>query len=150
MSHISTVQVIVKDLDALKAAVAALGLEFVEGKTSFKWYSRGGLSFYDRDEAQQYDKCQHVIRVPGNDKAYEVGVAPRKDGQGWGLLFDSFAGGRGLMAMIGRNAETLTQQYATEVSVRQMRKAGYRVHQERQADGRIKLRCTRAQAVARR
>ena len=64
MSHISKIELEVKDLGILGKACRKIGLEFIRGKDSFKWYDK---------EAS----CDHAIKVPGAD--YELGVID-KDG----------------------------------------------------------------------
>ena len=40
MSHISKIELEVKDLSTLKQACTRLGLTMVEGKKTFKWYGQ--------------------------------------------------------------------------------------------------------------
>ena len=51
MSHISKIEIEVKDLGVLKMACDRLGLEFMHGQTEFRWYGTSA-------------KCAHAIRVP--------------------------------------------------------------------------------------
>jgi hypothetical protein len=75
---------------------------------------------------------------------YEIGVVPRRDGKpGWLLLWDFFAGGFGLRGAIGDGAGKLKQAVATAASIRVMKQQGFRVHQEKLANGSVKLQFTR-------
>jgi len=141
MSHVSVVELEVKDLAALKEACEAIGLEFVEGQTSFKWYGRW-MNDYDAHDAayrrgidpKNYGRCKHAIRIPGDSKAYEVGVVAKQDGSGYELCWDSWSGGFGLQAYVGKDCENLKHEYA-KVTVKKsvsksMKKWGFRLARE--------------------
>ena len=60
MSHISTIELEVKDLDILSRACSRMGLKLVKGQKSFKWFGvKDGV-------------CDHAISIP--DAGYEIGV----------------------------------------------------------------------------
>ena len=146
MSHVATVEVQITDLDALKAACEGLGLAFVEGKTEFRWYgvSVGDAPLPEGFTREDMGKCDHCLSLRDNLDAYEVGVVRRRDGKpGFLLMYDEWRGGYGLEAIIGQKAARLKQGYATQVTVRQMRKKGYRVTQATLESGAIRLTCTR-------
>lgn len=150
MSHIASVKIIIKDLDALRRAAAELGLEFVEGQTTFKWYGRW-LNDYHAPEAavnngfdpKKFGQCQHAIRIPNNASAYEVGVVANPNGEGFTLLYDNYAAGRGLEAKIGQGAQKLQQEYGVQVARKQAARLGMRVTQSRGQDGKVRLVCRR-------
>src|SRR5690349_5684210 len=132
MSHVATVEVHIQDLVALKAAAAALGLEFVEGQTTFKWYGQhvGDYPLPKGFRVRDMGRCEHTIRLPNDPNAYEVGVVRRRDGNpGYLLMYDFWQGGFGLEAAIGHQATKLKQRYAAEVAAKQARKQGFRVSQ---------------------
>ena len=79
MSHISKIELEVKDLGTLKQACTRLGLKLTEGKKTFKWYG------------QEEGHCDHAIRVPG--ATYEIGVI--KTGGLYELQCDYFESGVG-------------------------------------------------------
>ena len=146
MSHVATVEVHIKDLEALKAACKVLGLEFVEGQQTFKWYGRhvGDYPLPEGFTQSDMGQCEHAIRLPNNNRAYEVGVVKRRDGKpGYTLMYDFWAGGYGLEEAIGKQAGRLRQQYSAQVATKQARKQGYRVTQSVQQDGTLRLVCTR-------
>ena len=146
MSHVATVDVHITDLAALKAACAALGLEFREGQTSFRWYGEhvGDYPLPAGFTVSDMGTCEHAIGMRDNDRAYEVGVVRRRDGKpGFTLMYDFWAGGHGLEEKIGHKAGKLRQQYAAQVAASRARKQGYRVCQSQQADGSLRLVCTR-------
>lgn len=119
MSHISKIQLEVKDLGILAQACRKLKLEFVRGQGSFKWYG---------NEAP----CDHAIKVPGAD--YEIGVIER-DGR-YELNCDFYD--RTLETVIGKQGGHLKQAYAVEKTKIEARKKGYSV-MERQLKTGIRL-----------
>ena len=69
MSHISKIEIQIKDIGALKKACERLGFTFLENKKTFVRYN--GSS-----------ECDHTIQVPG--ARYEIGLS------GTELLFDDY------------------------------------------------------------
>ena len=117
MSHISTIQVIITDLEALKQACTSLGFTFVENCHLFHWYGSKGHS-------SGTNTCDHVIRIP--QARYEVGVVKHNDHY---QLKADFWDTR-LKDQIGENGSRLTQQYAVERVKYEARKKRYRIHQQ--------------------
>jgi hypothetical protein len=126
MSHVATIQIEIKDLNALEAASKELGLELVRGQTTFRKFERSRAG-----------ECDHAIRIPGDQRAYEIGVVKIKgDKPGYTLAWDSWAGGYGMVAKVGQDAGLLKQAYAGEVAVKTARAQGFRVLTSNvQADG---------------
>jgi hypothetical protein len=129
MSHVATVNVEIKDLEALDKACRKLGLELVRDQRHFRYYS-GSL-----------EACDHVIRVPGNKQAYEIGV--RKAGKHYNLAHDDFAGGHGMVALAGPGCQKIVQRYAAEASIAEARRQGFRVKEQLQTNGTIRLELVR-------
>ena len=67
MSHVTVIAVELKDLDALKAVCAALGLEFRENQTTYRWYGRHVGDFPIPEGLTKADlgRCDHAIAVKG-------------------------------------------------------------------------------------
>lgn len=123
MSHIATVALEIKDLDALRAAVAAAGLEWREGQRHHRWYGRRMDD--QRDLAgvtSALGECEHAIGIPGDQTAYEVGVVRKTDGT-YTLASDSFDGR--LFRLTGENCCRLVQAYVREVATRTLARSGY-------------------------
>lgn len=121
MSHMSTIELEVKDIDVLSRACSRMGLHLVKGQKTFKWYGR------------QDGRCDHAISIPGAQ--YEIGVT-RKDNQ-YELTCDYYD--RGLLQAIGENGRKLKQSYAVEKTRQAARMKGYSVT-ERVGDARVQLR----------
>jgi hypothetical protein len=120
MSHVSTIQVEIKSLSALKEACRRLGFEFREQKTFTKW----GIS----------GDCDHAIHIP--KAGFEVGIV--KNGEQYNLLYDDYQTG-GLDVALGPNAEKLIQAYAVEAAREEAQRQGYSVYEEARQDGSIEL-----------
>lgn len=108
LSHLSRIEVEIKDLQALKMACERMKLTFLTNQTTFKmWGSVPG-------------KCDHAIRVPGAQ--YEVGVVKNKTG--YELQWDNYQSG-GLVEKLGQNAGLLKQAYAVSKIALSAKKQGY-------------------------
>jgi hypothetical protein len=157
MSHVTTIDLFITDLDSLAKACERLGLELVKGQKTFKWFGqwvgdyRGQDAAYNQGvDVKDYGKCDHAIRVKGNARAYEIGLVKRADGKaGWQLIWDNWAGGHGLCAKVqyeGKqkkpNADKLKDWYAAEVAQKQMRRQGFRVTAKQQT-GKVQVLCSK-------
>ena len=118
MSHVAVVDIEIKDLNALARACENLGLVFNEGQKTYKWYgsSVGDYPLPAGFKASDLGKCAHAISIPGNNKAYEIGICKNPNGKGYVPLWDFWAGGFGLQAKVGDNCDLLTHEYAKEVA----------------------------------
>jgi len=150
VSHVSKVNLVIQDLECLKAAAKSLGLEFRENQKTYKWYGQWVGDYSGPDAAYQqgidpkeYGKSEHAIGVPGNDKAYEIGVVKNKDGKGYALVADFWMKGYGLEALAGQNSSKLVQAYAKEVATKNLKSKGFFVKSFKGQDGDILLKATR-------
>lgn len=121
MSHISKIEIEVRDLASLKAACRRLGLRFVEGQSRFKWFG------------YQDGECDHVIEVP--EASYEIGVV--KAGKSYELKCDFYDSK--IEACIGAKGGLLMQAYGVERTKLEARRKGYSVIEQRTESG-IRLR----------
>jgi hypothetical protein len=140
MSHITKINLIVKDLDAMDRATKRLGLELIRGQKTFISYTSG--------------QCDHVLRVAGSPGAYEIGLIKRADGKGYDLGWDAHmsihypptkalydkVGYSQKETVQGANANKLLDWYAAEVARKQMSKQGFQVNMVQQ-DRRVQVLC---------
>jgi hypothetical protein len=106
MSHISKIELEVKDLAVLNHACARLGLTLIRGRKQFKWYGKDA-------------PCDHVIKVPKAN--YEIGVV--KNEQRYELNCDFYDGN--IEKAVGRQAGLLRQAYAVAKTKIEARRKGY-------------------------
>jgi hypothetical protein len=130
MSHVVSVKIQVKSLDALKMTAVDLGLEFLENKSDWRWWlsSVGDYPLPEGFTANDLKKSLHVLRVPNDDRAYDVGVFKSKTHEGYELLFDFYGdAGRRLESVIGSKGQKLVQGYSANVAKQHYKKIGWRV-----------------------
>ena len=133
MSHIATVEVEFKDLDALAKACQRCGVELKQDQKYFKWFEG------------RVDRCDAAIVHP-NPNAFQVGVI--KTDKGLKLQYDPYCKGYGMQDAIAfeDNIEgigKLQQAYAIEVARKQAKKQGFAVKEQLLKDGRVKLTLSR-------
>ena len=119
MSHISRIELEVKDLGILGQACSRLGLDLIRDQKTFKWYGKES-------------SCDHAIMVPKAN--YEIGVV-KKNGL-YELNCDYFD--RNIEKAIGSQGGLLKQAYAVMKTRVEARKKGYSVL-ERQTENSINL-----------
>lgn len=126
MSHISRIELDIKDLQSLKEACKRLGFEFCQNQQSYQWYGRwvGDSPLPEGITEDQLGKCDHAIKVPGAQ--YEVGVV--RNGHSFILLYDEWVKG-GLKTKLGVNAGLLKQAYTIETLRKEARQKNYRFHE---------------------
>lgn len=116
MSHISKIELEVRDIQVLGNACKRLGLELLKGQKTFKWYGK---------EAG----CDHAIKVPGAH--YEIGVV--KTGDLYELSCDYYD--KNIEKTIGKQGGLLRQAYAVEKTKIEARKKGYSVVEKKTQTG---------------
>jgi len=116
MSHISKIELEVRDLGILAQACTQLSLELLRDQKSFKWYEKESA-------------CDHAIKVPGAD--YEIGVI-HKEGR-YELHCDYYD--RNIENTIGRQGGLLKQAYAVAKTKIEARKKGYSVLERKTETG---------------
>ncbi len=140
MSHVAELELEVNDLDSLRKAAKTLGLEMVE-KKSYKWFGRsvGDYPLPKGVKAADLGKCDYALTIPGNNKAYEVGVVKKPGNRGYTLLWDFWSGGFGLQEKIGEGGGLLKQSYAVERAKKEMLRKGFRVKSKTDSNGAVLL-----------
>ena len=141
MSHMKHIQLEIKDLEALAKAGKELGLQFNLNQKNYKWFGKfmGDSPLPPGLTVQELGHCDHALSVVNNKKAYEVGIIRSKTGEGYQLLYDFWAGGKGLEKVIGEGAQRLTQEYAAQVTMKEYFRQGKRVTRETLENGSIRL-----------
>lgn len=120
MSHFTSIQTQIKDIDALRDACTELGFQLLPN-TDARGYGMSRLH------------GAYVIRLKG---PYDIAVNPQADGS-FGLTTDWWAGH--VEREVGSNFGKLLQLYGVHKTLREARKKGLRVNRQPLTDGRIKL-----------
>lgn len=150
MSHVVSVDVIVQDLNALKAACKELGLTFKENQKKHRWYGNWQNDYSRSDAAyiqsgidpMTYGKCEHAIEVPSSQ--YDIGVYKNPKGKGYVLAFDNYGTGRKIADTLGKGLEKLKQHYAVAKAQLEARAKGWSCQKHTLPNGSIRLTMTGA------
>lgn len=146
MSHVvSMTDFSILDLDSLATAAESLGMKLVRDARAYRWWGRhvGDYPLPEGFTREDMGRCDHVLRIKGNSTAYEVGVVRRRDGKpGYALVWDFYAGGKGLQKMIGdgpKDCNRLRRAYSVAVTTKAARRQGFRVQQQARDGGGVRL-----------
>ena len=136
MSHVVSIKTEFRDLKAVQAACAELGMTFKENQKTIRWYGRW-VNDYDAEDAayklgiepKLYGTCDHAIEVPGSD--YDVGLLQNPVTKGYKLYFDFYSThGKAIQAAIGKSGEKLLQYYAVHKLAMEAKLKGYMVQRK--------------------
>lgn len=133
MSHIASVDLELRDLDALAKAADHLGLELVRDCQTFNYY--GGSR----------DAAIHKLRLKDAPAgAYEIGLRYTDASQkAYQPAWDTYGQhGQALVRAAGQDCVELKKRYAAEVSAKELRRKGYSVAITQQ-DNRLRVRATK-------
>jgi len=125
MSHFTTIQTKVKDVEALRAACAELGVVLIQGGKA-----RG---YNGQDKEGEY-----VIRLKG---PYDIAL--NKDAKGFLEMTTDWWAGH-VEKEVGAKYGRLLQLYGVHAATRQAIKKGYKVTRQTADTGEIKLVCQEA------
>ena len=120
MSHFTTIKTQIKDIAALREALAEMSLSLFANADARGYY-------------QNTIHADYVIRLTG---PYDIALNQQPDGS-FGLTSDLFAGH--VEKEVGQNYSKLLQLYAVHKATREARKKGLSVVRKSQTDGSIKL-----------
>ncbi len=122
MSHFTTIQTQIRDLDALNDACVEMDLKLVPN-TTCRGYA-GAVRWAD-----------HVIQLKG---PYDIAVEPAKENDGtYGLTTDWWDGH--VAKEVGTGYGRLLQSYGIHKTMREARTRGLRVHRRQEQDGSVLL-----------
>jgi len=132
MSHVSTIDLKIKSLEAVKAMCKRMGWEFRENQKKYAWFGRwvGDSPMPEGMTVDQLGKCDHAIHVPGS--SYEIGLVKR--GDHYTAVWDYWSSGQLLRPLGGQEAPKLKQAYAVEAAKLEARKRGWLVKERKTKD----------------
>ncbi len=120
MSHFTTIKTQIKDIEALKAACAEMGLSVLQNTEARGYY-------------ENKIKGEFVIQLKG---PYDIAINKQPDGS-YGLTADLWNGH--VEQEVGKNYGKLLQLYAVHKAMKEARKKGHLVSRSQKQDGSIKL-----------
>lgn len=124
MSHFTTIQTQIRDLDALRDACVELGFGFL---ANAKCRGYAGVTRL----------APHVIQLKG---PYDIAVDPSPDKDGsYGLTTDWWDGHVAKEVGTGTGYGRLLQSYGIHKTIREARSRGLRTHRRQEVDGSILL-----------
>jgi hypothetical protein len=133
MSHITAINIEIKDLEALDAACAELNANLKRNKSTYNWFGRsvGDYPLPPGFTEDMLGKCEHAIGLPGVN--YEIGVCknPVKPGS-YTLLYDFYGydntghghDGMRLQKHFGDGLAKLKQLYGLHLTQRNLQRRG--------------------------
>jgi hypothetical protein len=122
MSHFTTIQTQIRDLEALSDACAEMDLRLLENAQC-------------RGYAGVTRNAPHIIRLKG---PYDIAVEPSRENSGtYGLTTDWWDGH--VAREVGENYGRLLQNYGVHKTVREARLRGLRVSRRQDNDGSVLL-----------
>jgi len=122
MSHFTTIQTQIRDLEALNDACVEMGFPFLQNAPC-------------RGYAGVTRTAPHVIRLKG---PYDIAVEPSGEHNGsYGLTTDWWAGH--VAREVGNGYGRLLQSYGIHKTLREARSRGLRVHRQQEQDGSVLL-----------
>jgi hypothetical protein len=144
MSHVATIDLEIRDLEALAEAAKRIGMEFIRDQKTYRWWgeSVGDYPIPDGFKVEDLGICEHALCItPSKRKRedpYEIGVVRRRDGRpGFTLLWDFID--HDLVNIAGKNGVNLKREYAAVVARKQAMAQGFMVNEQRQVDGSIRM-----------
>src|ERR1019366_7865450 len=144
MSHVAEMDTPILDLDCLEKACKAIGLELVRGQKKYRWYGRsvGDFPLPAGFNEQDLGKCEHAIRVPGNNEAYEIGVVKRRGKPGYTMMWDFWNGGYGMEKIAGKDGNNMKHSYSYQLAKKKAPR-GFRLNETKLPDGRVIMKFSR-------
>ena len=122
MSHFTTIQTQIRDLEALRDACGEMGFPFLQNANC-------------RGYANQTRLAQHVIQLKG---PYDIAVEPSQQNDGsYGLTTDWWGGH--VAKEVGIGYGRLLQSYGIHKTMREARTRGLRVSRKQEQDGSVLL-----------
>ena len=136
MSHVSTIDIVITDEEALKAAFIRIGGKIIQ-KNTYEWWGHhvGDYPVPKGFKVEDLGKCDWAVHFDG--VGYEVGVVKRNDQ--CHLLWDFYAGGKGLRKVIGDGGGLIKQAYAIEKTKREAIRKKYKVQEKKLDNGSVQL-----------
>lgn len=143
MSHVTTGEMCVTNLEYAEIAAQRLGGRLVRDKKTFQWYGKWLNDWTDERAAvsrgvnpETFGQCDHAIVM--NDAVegdYEVGLVKREDGKGWDAIYDVYGQGKKLEKRFGYGLSGLKTEIGVITSMKTYGRMGYQVKERTNKQG---------------
>ena len=139
MSHVTTGEMCITNLEDAEKAAKVLGGKLVRGQTTHKWYGRF-LNDWHNDRsailrgisAETFGTCEHaIVMEDATEQDYEIGLVRRSDGKGWDAIYDLYGPGARLEAKFGEGLCKLKTEFGVRATKRTYSELGYMVEERR-------------------
>lgn len=145
MSHVATIDLIIKNMDALKRTCEDLGLTLKENQKTYRWFGKWVQDYHAEDAAykngidpKDYGRCEHAVEVPGSN--YDIGIIKNPKGDGYVTVFDFYGSGQAIHQKLGGpGLDKFRQHYAASATELEMANAGYYTEREWLPDGSLNV-----------
>ena len=132
MSHLATISVQIKDIEAMKAACAELGWTFSEGKQNYRWWgsefpkskqAKEALAAMSTEQRALAGRCEHSISMNGCQ--FDIGLV--KTDTGYSIVADDLvylSSWNKQFDKLGEGASKLLQLYGVHKAQIEAKKRG--------------------------
>lgn len=141
MSHVVTMELQIKDLQALELSSKELGCVFVKGQTTYNWWGHhvGDYPLPEGFTKEEMGICEHAIKVPGAH--WEIGVVKDKQNKDSYKLIYDFYGSEGgkIQKVCGNNLGELKKRYTVNAIKNKIKNKKASIKEEKLQNGKLKI-----------
>lgn len=141
MSHVITMELQIKDLNALEVACKELGCQFIKGQTKYNWWGHhvGDYPLPEGFTKEEMGICEHAIKVPNTN--WEIGVVKDKQNKdSYKLIYDFYGSeGRKIQNACGNNLGELKKRYTVNAIKNKIKNKKASVKEEKLQNGKMKI-----------
>ena len=144
MSHVTTGELCITNLDYAEIAAKRLGGRLVRGLKTFNWYGVWLDDWRDENRAasmmgidpKTFGQCDHAIVMDDAvSGSYEIGLVKRKDGKGFDAIYDVWGPGETLEDRFGEGLSSLKTEIGVVTAMRTYAQLGYQAKDTKNKNG---------------
>tara|TARA_R110000824_G_scaffold18243_9_gene72628 strand:+ start:612 stop:1067 length:456 start_codon:yes stop_codon:yes gene_type:complete len=143
MSHVTTGEMCITNLDYAEIAAKRLGGKLIRGQKTFEWFGKW-LDDWQEERAasvrgvnpETFGQCDHVITMNDAEEGdYEIGLVKRADGKGYDAVYDLWGPGEKLEKKFGVGLRDLKTEIGVVTSMKTYGTMGYQVKETKNQQG---------------
>jgi|TARA_R110000824_G_scaffold132891_2_gene295483 hypothetical protein len=143
MSHVTTGEMCITNLDYAEIAAKRLGGKLIRDQKTFEWYGEwlndwsGARAAVSRGiDPATFGQCDHAIVMSDAVKGdYEIGLVKRADGKGFDAVYDLWGRGEKLEKEFGVGLCDLKTEIGVVTSMKTYGRMGYQVKETKNKQG---------------